>query len=137
MKTVEDSARTAARLLDILCRVLVAEGLPTEGITVDTHLFDDAGVDSLLLISFLLEVEAELDTVIEFEELDYADLSTIGRLTAALGSAGSRCPWPRPVLSSGPSTRNASGRALTAVPCRRWPRARRRPHSPRDSRGGA
>ena len=87
MKTVEDSARTAARLLDILCRVLVAEGLPTEGITVDTHLFDDAGVDSLLLISFLLEVEAELYTVIEFEELDYADLSTIGRLTAGLGSA--------------------------------------------------
>jgi len=87
MKTADTSDRTSARLLDILCRVLLAEGLPTEGITADTHLFDDAGVDSLLLISFLLEVEAELDMVIEFEELDYADLSTIGRLTAALGAA--------------------------------------------------
>lgn len=87
MKTVDASDQTSARLLDILCRVLVAEGLPTEGITAETHLFDDAGVDSLLLISFLLEAEAELDTVIEFEELDYADLTTIGRLAAALGTA--------------------------------------------------
>ena len=60
IKTVDASAQTAARLLDILCRVPVAEGLPTEG---TTH------------------------TVIEFEELDYADLSTIGRLAAALGTA--------------------------------------------------
>jgi acyl carrier protein len=87
MKTADASADVSARLLEILCRVLVAEGLPTDGITVETHLFDDAGVDSLLLISFLLEVEAELDTVIEFESLEYADLSTIGRLTAALGAS--------------------------------------------------
>jgi acyl carrier protein len=84
--SVDASGDVCARLLEILCRVLVAEGLPTESITAETHLFDEAGVDSLLLISFLLEVEAELDTVIEFEELDYADLTTLSRLTAALGA---------------------------------------------------
>lgn len=87
MKTADASVEVSARLLEILVRVLVAEGLPAEGITAETHLFDDAGVDSLLLISFLLEVEAELDTVIEFEQLEYADLSTIGRLAAALGAS--------------------------------------------------
>jgi acyl carrier protein len=83
------AAGVPARLLEILVRVLAAEGLPTEGITAETQLFDDAGVDSLLLISFLLEVEAELDTVIEFESLDYADLSTVARLAAALGGVAS------------------------------------------------
>ncbi|MEU3735075.1 acyl carrier protein [Streptomyces sp. NPDC033538] len=76
-----------AQLLDVLRGTLRDEGLPDEGVTVDTHLFDEAGVDSLLLISFLLMVEAELQRPIDFESLDFRDLTTIRSLASAVEEA--------------------------------------------------
>ncbi|MFJ6695336.1 acyl carrier protein [Streptomyces sp. NPDC091272] len=75
------------QLLDVLVSTLRDEGLPTAEVTADTHLFDQAGVDSLLLISFLLAVEAELQRPIDFEALDFRDLTTVRSLATVLENA--------------------------------------------------
>jgi len=74
------------RLLIILRKVLQDDGLPVDGLEATTHLFDDAGVDSLLLVTFLLQVEAELEIVIEFEALDFTDLVTVRRFADVLAA---------------------------------------------------
>jgi acyl carrier protein len=79
----------AERILKILHQLLQDENLPTEAIDADTHLLQQARVDSLLLISFLLAVEAELGTPIDFESLDFDDLSTVRSLAAVLANSPS------------------------------------------------
>lgn len=75
------------QVLDVLRNALREEGLPDGHVTADTHLFEQAGVDSLLLISFLLMVEVELQRPIDFESLDFGDLSTVRSLASVLEEA--------------------------------------------------
>jgi acyl carrier protein len=75
------------RLLSVLLDSLRAENVPTEGIDAHTHLFQEARIDSLQLISFLLAAEVELEAPIDFESLDFNDLSSIDRLATVLEEA--------------------------------------------------
>ena len=47
-------------------------------------LINDVELDSLELLQFMLEIEAELGIQIDFEKLDYEDLESLERLAAFL-----------------------------------------------------
>jgi acyl carrier protein len=46
-------------------------------VTDDSHIVNDLGLDSIQMIAFLLEVEAQLGVQIDFESLDISQLGSV------------------------------------------------------------
>jgi len=46
----------------------------------DTDIINDIGLDSLQMVTFMLKVEEELDIQIDFENLDFSTLMSVGSL---------------------------------------------------------
>ena len=71
------------RIKNVLADIMGEEANPdTWG--PDTDLINDIGVDSLQLTRFLLKLEEELDTTIDYDALQFEDLATIRTLTEFL-----------------------------------------------------
>ena len=50
----------------------------------DTDILNDIGLDSLQLVQFLLKLEEEMDITIDYDQLTFEDLATIGTLSSFL-----------------------------------------------------
>ena len=50
----------------------------------DADIVNEVGLDSLQLVTFLFKLEEAFDIEIDFENFDYADLSSINRLSEVL-----------------------------------------------------
>lgn len=48
-----------------------------ESITLDCHLIEDVGLDSLDIIDFLLELEATFELQFDFDELDFSIMQSM------------------------------------------------------------
>lgn len=77
-------ATTTGRFKDVLEEVLAAKGLPADGLTADSNLFLDLGLDSIVLLEFLVELDSRLGLDIDFEALEYEDLLSLNSLEQAL-----------------------------------------------------
>ncbi|TWF98924.1 acyl carrier protein [Kitasatospora viridis] len=75
------------RIQDLLREVLAARGLPADGLTAESNLFVDFGLDSIALLEFLVELEARLGVAVDFESLEYEDLVSLTSLEQALQRA--------------------------------------------------
>ena len=53
----------------------------------DSKLINDIGLDSLQLVNILLDLEEELDLCIDYEELDFDEIETVGQLASYLENA--------------------------------------------------
>ncbi len=66
----------------------IAEVLEDEEIaatlTLDSDLINDAGLDSIQLITMILNLEDNLDIVIDFDDFDFDKINTIGNLAEFL-----------------------------------------------------
>jgi len=72
------------RFKDLLEEILTGKGLAVDGLTAESDLFLEIGLDSLVLLEFLVEVEARLGIHVDFEALVYDDLVTLAKLESAL-----------------------------------------------------
>ena len=72
------------RFKDVLEEVLAAKGLTADGLTAESNLFLEIGLDSLVLLEFLVELEARLGLHVDFEDLEYEDLVSLANLELAL-----------------------------------------------------
>ncbi|MEH2279474.1 MAG: phosphopantetheine-binding protein [Nostoc sp.] len=46
----------------------------------DTDIINDIGLDSLQMVTFMLKLEEELDIQIDFDNLDFSNLMSVGSL---------------------------------------------------------
>lgn len=46
----------------------------------DTDIINDIGLDSLQMVTFMLKLEQELDIQIDFDNLDFSNLMSVGSL---------------------------------------------------------
>lgn len=51
-----------------------------ETITLESHLIEDVGLDSLDIIDFLLQLEAEFDLRLDFDQLDFSIMQSVQAL---------------------------------------------------------
>ncbi|WP_144805057.1 acyl carrier protein [Curtobacterium sp. BH-2-1-1] len=72
-----DRERVIAAITDALEETL---GAPQEGITEETSLFNEIGLDSTGVFDVLMGVEASLGVEIDSEDLEMKDFSSIGTL---------------------------------------------------------
>lgn len=79
-------------LLALLLRMLAADGWTRDDVTPETNLLMDLGVDSLLLVEFLLRVETELGIPVDFGSLNYQDLASLRRLADVLAARMETAP---------------------------------------------
>jgi acyl carrier protein len=49
-------------------------------ISDDTDIINDIGLDSLQMVAFMLKLEEELDIEIDFDNLDFSDLTSVSSL---------------------------------------------------------
>jgi acyl carrier protein len=52
----------------------------TINLSDDTDIINDIGLDSLQMVTFMLKLEEELDIQIDFDNLDFTTLMSVGRL---------------------------------------------------------
>ena len=64
------------RIRDLLARVTESPD-SAAGVTEETDLLNDLGIDSLHMITFLLSVEEEFDVEIDFESLEPEHLRSV------------------------------------------------------------
>jgi acyl carrier protein len=67
-------------VLDKLKRLLATTLSDTDAapsVKDDDHIVNDLGLDSLQMIAFLLDVEAQFQVAIDFEKLDIAKLGSV------------------------------------------------------------
>lgn len=69
-------ANNLDRIRDLLARVMESPDLAA-GVTEETDLLNDLGIDSLHMITFLLSVEEEFDVEIDFESLEPEHLCSV------------------------------------------------------------
>lgn len=67
------------KLIEILADVKENESLKNE-INDATDLINDLGLDSLQMINFLLRLEDEFDIEFDFDNLDYSQMLSFGKL---------------------------------------------------------
>lgn len=79
---------TIDQFKDLLEEVLTAKGLSADGLTADSDLFLEIGLDSLVMLEFLVELEARLGIHVDFEALVYEDLVCLASLEQALARNG-------------------------------------------------
>lgn len=58
----------------------VFEGEEVGTFTSDSDLVNDIGLDSIQLVNLLLTLEDKLDMVIDFDEFDFDEITTVGSL---------------------------------------------------------
>ena len=74
---------TSATIKRILAAVKALPGSPAD-LADDTDIINDVGLDSIELLSFMLEVEAQMEIRIDFDRMEFSTLSSIARLAAFL-----------------------------------------------------
>nr|WP_157828402.1 phosphopantetheine-binding protein [Enterovibrio nigricans] len=57
----------------------------------DSHIIDDLGLDSLDIIDFLLELEAEFNLQFDFEKIDFSIMQSMNALIAFIKAEQERC----------------------------------------------
>ncbi|SMH41861.1 acyl carrier protein [Azospirillum agricola] len=67
----------------ILTSVKALPGAPAD-LPDDTDLIEGIGLDSIELLTFMLEVEAQLGIRIDFDRMEFSTLSSIATLSAFL-----------------------------------------------------
>lgn len=73
--------------LETIKRILVSiKSMPPEAAALadDANIIDDIGLDSIELLNFMLELEAQLDIQIDFERLELSSLHAISTLSGLL-----------------------------------------------------
>ncbi|RLK54396.1 phosphopantetheine-binding protein [Actinokineospora cianjurensis] len=75
--------RVADSMAELLPRVLKRE---VTDLGTDTKLFTELGLSSASTLELLLELEDELEIQIDVEEIDQADLETVGTLAAYIAA---------------------------------------------------
>ena len=66
------------KVIDIIKKLTVRDGMGIE-IAKDSNLFRDLGIDSVMLIQVITEIEEEFD--IEFDEdFDYEEYAEVGKI---------------------------------------------------------
>lgn len=79
--TVVDHAHVVSSIAAALARVLNRD---TAGITEDTRLFDDLGLDSTAVLELLMQLEDELGLVLDTDNLEQRHFETVGTLAEFL-----------------------------------------------------
>ena len=81
MTKAEDTAR---EILGNICRV------PLEKLTNDARLVQDLGIDSVMTLDLLLELEEALD--LEIPEIEAAEMETVGQVLAYVREHAAKSP---------------------------------------------
>jgi acyl carrier protein len=84
MNTIETIKR-------IIVTMKALPGLPSD-LSDHTDLIDDIGLDSIELLNFMLELEAQLRIRIDFDRMEFSMLSSIATLGAFLDTMPSTRP---------------------------------------------
>jgi len=75
---------TTLELLKSIVTKVKALPCPPSVLADDTDLVEGIGLDSIELLSFMLEVEAQLGIRIDFDRMDFSTLSSLAILAAFL-----------------------------------------------------
>ena len=74
---------TSAAIKCILASIKALPGAPAD-LADDTDIISDVGLDSIEMLSFMLEIEAQLEIRIDFDRMEFSTLSSIASLAAFL-----------------------------------------------------
>lgn len=87
MNDVPTTTAPAATTLETVKRILVqVKSLPEPwtALADDTDIVEGVGLDSIELLNFMLEIEAQLGIRIDFDRMEFSNLSSIATLSAFL-----------------------------------------------------
>lgn len=73
------SGELEERVIALLCRVLNCQ---LTGVTAESRLFEDLGIDSTGVLELLLAVEEDFDVQFDPEDLEQTHFATVGSFTA-------------------------------------------------------